>query len=162
MINKFLVLMFMTVVFSGISGCCPWKDSSVVLPKIDDEGTVMPSKLAGPFRWELYFIKSEQVDKQPDGQRVPYIRFDEEKNRAFGFSGCNRFTGGFTAGKDSSLTFSHIASTKMACKDMHIEQKFLQVLSNTRSYKFIIQGRLQLIGHDSDVLAEFAAIISEQ
>lgn len=56
--------------------------------------------------------------------------------RAAGNSGCNSFTGSYELKDGSRIRFSQMASTKMACMDMTIEQEFLNILQSADSYWF--------------------------
>jgi putative lipoprotein len=59
--------------------------------------------------------------------------------RAFGRSGCNRFTGGATIG-DGTLRFGQMAGTRMACPEpqMQAEQATLDAFTRTRL--FVLDG----------------------
>jgi heat shock protein HslJ len=64
--------------------------------------------------------------------RDTYIQFAEKD--VSGFSGCNRFRGTYTYA-DGKLTFSPLASTRMACppEQMETERKILQLLEATKA-----------------------------
>ena len=69
------------------------------------------------------------------------IRFEAEESRASGFSGCNRYFGGYTLNKTNSesgnISFGPIAGTRMACPPgpADIEQPFLQMLQEVTQYQ---------------------------
>jgi heat shock protein HslJ len=76
-----------------------------------------------------------------------------EAGRVSGFSGCNRFTGGYTLDGDS-VVVGPLAGTMMACSDpqMAIEKTFLSGLTGALR-KAISGDRLTLTSASGDVLA---------
>jgi heat shock protein HslJ len=78
-------------------------------------------------------------------------------NRVRGFSGCNRFTGGYEL-NDGRLRFGQLASTRMACvKGMEQEQRFLDALGKTM--RFTIHGDgLALYSGDEQLILRFEAV----
>jgi len=88
------------------------------------------------------------------GGRPATLRLDA--GRASGFAGCNSFSGGYRMMAGSSLVFSPLASTRMACAEgMELEREYLAALEATRSFRLTTQG-LELLG-ERGVLARFAA-----
>lgn len=77
--------------------------------------------------WRLAALPGHTV---PAGNGAPMARF--EGGRVSGFSGCNRFTGGYTVDRDR-LTIGNLAGTMMACPEpaMAVEKAFLSSLSGT-------------------------------
>lgn len=71
-----------------------------------------------------------------EGEREAFIQFMPVEMRAAGNSGCNSFTGSYELKDGSRIRFSQMASTKMACMDMTIEQEFLNILQSADSYWF--------------------------
>ena len=78
----------------------------------------------------------------PAGNGAPTARF--EGGRVSGFSGCNRFTGGYTVDRDR-LTIGNLAGTMMACPEpaMAVEKAFLSALSGTLAAN-VADNRLNL------------------
>jgi len=74
-----------------------------------------------------------------------------------GFSGCNRFTGGYQS-NSGKLTFTQLASTRMACiEGMELEQRFLDALGHTT--RITIQGdSLALYRDDDQPAMRFVAV----
>ena len=69
----------------------------------------------------------------PKDGKIPSLSFDTEKMQVSGNSGCNNFTGSFTADKDK-LSFGTLSSTKMMCPDMKMETDFLNAISKTANF----------------------------
>jgi len=102
-----------------------------------DEGAEIPDASLTETYWKLI-----ELDGQPAvlgaGGRELHMVLTGEGNRVRGFSGCNRFTGGYQS-NSGKLTFTQLASTRMACREgMELEQRFLDALGRTT--RFSIQG----------------------
>jgi heat shock protein HslJ len=88
---------------------------------------IPPSPLEGT-TWRLDAPGSTAGDVKDARATSPTVRFAD--GRASGFSGCNRFTGGYTREGDT-LTVGRLAGTMMACPEprMAAEKAFLAGLS---------------------------------
>lgn len=89
-------------------------------------GAFAQSQIGG-VRWQL----TEMNGKRVTNSRL-YIEFDESQLRHSGFSGCNRFTGGYELSGEEFKT-KGTASTRMACMRlgaMEMEQQFLKALGD--------------------------------
>jgi heat shock protein HslJ len=85
-------------------------------------------------------------------EREPWIHLDAGSARVTGSGGCNRFSGGYEAGK-GTLRVGPLAATKMACGSMDTEDAFFRALDETRRYR--VKGRvLELLDGNGKVLAE--------
>ncbi len=85
--------------------------------------------------WRLAALPGQTV---PAGNGAPTARF--EGGRVSGFSGCNRFTGGYTVDRDR-LTIGNLAGTMRACPEpaMALEKAFLAALSGAQAAN--VEGR---------------------
>ena len=102
--------------------------------------------------WSLTELNGEAVS----AERKPTIEFDREKQRAFGFGGCNRFTGPYTW-NGNSLRLGPLAATKMACPGnaMQLEDRLFQVFENTTGQR--IEGeQLVLTDGKGAAIARFS------
>lgn len=92
--------------------------------------------------WQLVELRGQPVTAL---ERDPYLFLESEGNRATGFGGCNRFTGGFTLDEATQrIRFEKVASTMMACvQGMDTEQAFHEVLTMTDNYS-LADGQLTL------------------
>lgn len=86
-----------------------------------------PSATLEEASWRLTGLPGHMV---PSGNGAPTARF--EGGRVSGFSGCNRFTGGYTVDRDR-VTVGNLAGTMMACPEpaMAVEKAFLSAFSGT-------------------------------
>ena len=108
-------------------------------------------KYLGDYRlndiWVLESINGQSVDSL---KKAPNLEFQLNKNKVYGFGGCNRINGPIEVSEDS-LTFGNIAATQMACPNMETEKSFLEQISN-KSHHFEI-GNLQLtLSNDQSTL----------
>ena len=100
--------------------------------------------------WKLIELNDQPVSPGA-GKKELHMVFNAEDRRVAGFSGCNRFTGGYKL-KENQIEFSHMASTSMACMEsMEQEQHFLFALENTKQFK-INDEKLFMYDADGKIL----------
>ena len=102
--------------------------------------------------WQLYSLETTIVTP-PDEGSIPFISFDEKDMKVSGTSSCNTFSANFKVNKQH-LTFSNIISTKKACVNMTMENKFLKAMANTANYTFY-QEKLVLKDSSGSQLMSF-------
>ncbi len=82
--------------------------------------------------WKLVELEGEPATPGAGGKE-PFLSFSEV-DKVSGFAGCNRFTGSFQR-DDAALSFSPLASTRMACAEgMEQENRFLAMLAEVERY----------------------------
>jgi copper homeostasis protein (lipoprotein) len=96
-----------------------------ILRKVASGKTTAPYELFLPSQWQLTELMGKQVDQEVGARRLPWMRFEMEGGRVYGFAGCNRFSGTFELTARNGIRFSRMAVTKMACPDMNVETEFL-------------------------------------
>lgn len=80
--------------------------------------------------------------KKAVGEKAPYLKFSPEQKMAYGNNGCNVINAGYTYNPaDSTLAFSNVISTMMACRlegitDIDINR----ALDATRRYTWNLEG----------------------
>lgn len=79
-------------------------------------------------QWQLVELMGHPIK----AEKAPNLEFNEE-GRVSGFAGCNRFFGDVEV-KGLSIHFGQLGATMMACPDMQIESKFMQVLEKADNY----------------------------
>jgi heat shock protein HslJ len=106
--------------------------------------------------WKLVEINGQPVTNPPANQNEAYIILKKEGSRIVGSTSCNAMTGTFVLGDGNSLTFSGVASTKMACPDMTLESEMGKAISMTDNYA--IDGKFLML-HKAKMapLAKFEA-----
>jgi heat shock protein HslJ len=92
--------------------------------------------------------------------REPHLRLDANRQQFSGSGGCNAVTGRYANSGIDEIRFSEVASTKMACQGMQIEQRFLTSLEQVVHWR--IDGeRLQLMDARGKNVAGFRATPSK-
>ena len=114
--------------------------------------------IEGP-QWQLVEVSGYPVSFQSgqsgqSGERLPFVRFDGDKQQATGFSGCNNFFGNYEL-SGHSLKFGDMGATRMYCEGEagEIEMSFIAAMQKTRSWN--IRDNALFFLDDSEVLARF-------
>lgn len=84
------------------------------------------------------------------------IRFLED-GRIAGLASCNRYTGGYQFNGEGGVTFSQLATTRMACAPalMTQEQRFLEVMAGVSTARIGPHGELLLSTPDGATIKAF-------
>ena len=105
--------------------------------------------------WTLVALGDRNV-AAASATREPHLIFTVDSSRVTGSGGCNRVFGGYAISGDS-LSFTGVASTKMACATgMDIETAFLAALSRVARWR-IVDGSLELTDAAGALIARFHA-----
>ncbi|MFP8967569.1 META domain-containing protein [Pokkaliibacter sp. CJK22405] len=103
--------------------------------------------------WQLYQVLDQPVTVETT--RPLSIQFATQGNQVSGYSGCNRFSGTYSL-YGGRMSFEPLISTKMACRDMNTEQRYMDALSSVRSWE--AKGtELWLMNADQQPLLRFKA-----
>ncbi len=97
--------------------------------------------------WTLTAMGEDPVDGSELPKGAPQLVFDPENLRISGHGSCNNINGSFQMGK-SSIIFSQMASTMMACPDMEVETTFNRLISG-RELKYELEGNQLVLTHPS-------------
>ncbi|MDE5574824.1 MAG: META domain-containing protein [Bacteroidales bacterium] len=82
--------------------------------------------------WQIVELQGHSVEA---GENIPYINLNCLKKAMNGFAGCNYIHGTFRINTvKRHLQFGSVASTRMACPQMQLESKVLELLPLTASY----------------------------
>jgi copper homeostasis protein (lipoprotein) len=86
-------------------------------------------------RWRLLALGGETVAAPSLPGRTPTLQFATDSDRLSGSGGCNRLMSGFRLAGEM-LSFSPLASTKMACRPetMTLESRFSEALARVRRW----------------------------
>ena len=123
----------------------PFEDSAVEASSDSDHLTGL--------EWRITELSGHPVSTSLHGEQ-PFLFFDQAKRQATGYSGCNRFFGGYDM-NGGTLKFGPIGATKRTCPDLEegLETEFFKALDATRSWR-VVEGSLQLL-NEGLVLARF-------
>jgi len=103
--------------------------------------------------WVLTMFNHKPLNKEDFAKGLPMLEFHLNDNRVFGSTGCNRMTGGFEV-RGNKITFSQMATTRMACPNMEFENRFLKALTGGTLNYSLDRGRLML-KNDEGITLEF-------
>jgi heat shock protein HslJ len=71
-------------------------------------------------KWRLVKLEGQEM---PESKTPAYFTLHPEDKKINGFAGCNNFMGEYTLETGNRIRFSKIASTRMACPDMEIDER---------------------------------------
>lgn len=101
--------------------------------------------------WALESINGMAIDKAAMEKGIPTMEINVLEKKVSGMAGCNQYSGNIELGQ-STITFSSMLSTKMACKDMKVEDLFLQAISDKTMIFTLGKGFLTLKSGQSFVV----------
>lgn len=107
----------------AMTGC----SSSKNMPKVD---------LAG--EWNIVAVDGEKINASD----MPYIGMDVEAKRIYGNAGCNNMMGTLVLDslKPGVIHFTQVATSRMMCSDMDIENKVIGALNKVNGYAETADG----------------------
>ena len=107
----------------AMTGC----SSSKNMPKVD---------LAG--EWNIVAVDGEKINASD----MPYIGMDVEAKRIYGNAGCNNMMGTLVLDslKPGVIHFTQVATSRMMCPDMDIENKVIGALNKVNGYAETADG----------------------
>ena len=83
--------------------------------------------------WKLSELNGKPIVLDTTFRKYPHLIFQKD-NHISGSLGCNGFGGNIKIEADNAITISDIVATEMACPNLKVEQVFLDVLNNAKSY----------------------------
>lgn len=104
--------------------------------------------------WKLISLNKKKIVQQ--GAKPYFIKLNSKEARFDAFTGCNSIFGNYAMPSSSTLSFMEVGATLMACANMTLETKFMNILQATNSYK-LDNDKLIFYGNGT-VLAEFRAL----
>lgn len=105
--------------------------------------------------WKLIRLGDKPVRVAAE-QREPHMILEQQSHRIAGSGGCNRLIGGYKL-EGERLSFTHLATTRMACpQGMETEDAFLVALEKVKTWR-ILDRHLELYDATGNLLAQFEA-----
>lgn len=123
-------------------------------PPVTAGSTVTTAGLLNTY-WRLSELDGQQIVTPADAREI-HVVLNSDNQRVAGYSGCNRFAGGFALSGDT-LRFDQVAGTLMACTgDMGMEKRFLATFAQVARWE--ISGEtLRWLDAGGKTLATFQA-----
>ncbi len=91
--------------------------------------------------------------------RNPSIHINLEQNKISGSTSCNKYFGSLTV-ENNMLTTKNIASTKMMCSDISIEDTFIKFINQTL-YIEIKNDQLNLFDADGNLVIKCSPLVED-
>lgn len=136
-------LFFSLMVMGGMLSCtAPKNDAPAVEASESESVDSLASAVASlEGEWTVVSIFGNEVTSEA---KPAFVFVGDTVN---GATGCNRFFGPYKSTADS-LLFSDMATTKMMCPDMAVEDSFLKAVHQVVTYT-IVDGKLSMKNADN-------------
>lgn len=126
-----------------------------ILNKIDNDFVITEKY------WKLIELNGKNIlPINEDMDREAYFVLHNNENRISGNAGCNNMMGSYELSEESAkqgeVSFSQLATTRMACVDVDYEQEYLKVFDSSKSYS-IKNDTLSLFSEENSPVAVFVA-----
>lgn len=106
-------------------------------------------------KWVITTLQGQDIaDPENDG-RVIHFTLNSKDNRVNGYSGCNTFMGTYKLEEGNRISFSQMATTRMACLDAKINEAQVLSVFETADNFTIADGKLSLNKARMAPLAQF-------
>ena len=131
------ILIITSVLIAGIfTSCQSNKTPDTTETPSNDTTVVNPPATASIFDkyWKLVEVNGTVVSTSGDSSRQAHMILNTADSRIDGNGGCNSYSGQYTLGDGNKISFSNIASTKMACDHLNTEGLFFAALGMTETY----------------------------
>lgn len=109
-------------------------------------------------KWVLSTLGGQDWSATPNSGRTIHFTLDSENQRINGYSGCNSFMGTYTIDAHNRISFSKLASTRMACPDPEINEAEILRFFETADNFTIADGKLSLNKARMAPLAVFSKV----
>jgi heat shock protein HslJ len=96
--------------------------------------------------WVLEVIEGKVLEQSQTDVRATF-QIDVVNNRVYGNGSCNNFNGSLMNLTGNEIKISRLASTRMFCRNNTIENRYLKLLENAKTYEI---GLNQLRMFDAD------------
>ncbi|MDF2189867.1 copper resistance protein NlpE N-terminal domain-containing protein [Paraflavitalea sp. CAU 1676] len=129
-----------TITLESASGPAKYFVGERTLTQLDLNGAKITGDLAANYvlskdnyailyrRWKLVELNGQPIAVDSSFAKEPFLTLIDSTGRASGNGSCNTFSGQFETGPLNRIKFSKMISTRMFCKNMEIETKYLKAL----------------------------------
>jgi len=89
-------------------------------------------------KWVISILEGEAVTSKEQNGKEIHFTLNSENKQVTGFSGCNTFMGTYTLKEGNRISFSKMASTRMACPEGDFnEQQFLSIFETADNFTIV-------------------------
>jgi len=137
--------LFLAVALYSLSSCGPTNSKNM--------NTLEKETSVENHFWLLETLNGEKINHPKDPRKIGFETNSESK-RVSGFAGCNTFMGGYELKSSNKISFTPMASTRMACfQSPFNEAEFLTIFEKVDAFK--IEGNKLSLLNGNKVLARF-------
>lgn len=104
--------------------------------------------------WKLTALQGMDIDTTQTGPKKPHIILHPLEGTVSGNGGCNSFSGSYTLTDKNEVSFSQLASTRMACESAIHEHLFFTMLDSAQTFS-ITGDTLTLYQPDTTEIVRF-------
>ncbi|WP_027126385.1 META domain-containing protein [Gelidibacter mesophilus] len=153
---KFKIATLALIAFTMMS-CNSVKKTNTGASSSPNSGSVgeAGSKSIEDTKWIITTLEGQDMSEREKNGQIIHFTLHSKDNRVSGFSGCNSFMGTYKLEKDNLISFSQMASTRMACPDTKINESQILSIFETADNFTISNGKLALNKVKRAPLAEF-------
>lgn len=130
-------VVFAIAAFAVVAGCSEQREKLPIMPPPGPPQAV-PIESITDHKWVVDSVNPSLENAFEWSRLGVSINLDKATGRASGFSGCNRWSAGYSSPEPGKLTFEAPISTRMACMEppgiMAMEQTFLDRLVKIATY----------------------------
>lgn len=105
-------------------------------------------------KWTLTTLEGQEISNPENGRDIHFM-LDSKTNRVSGYSGCNTIMGTYIVAAGNRISFSQMATTRMACPDAAINESEILSVFETADNFTISNGVLSLNKAKRAPLAQF-------
>lgn len=108
---------------------------TITEPIVDGTNTKVDMSTIENTKWIINRLEGQDMtNKEQNGKEIHFI-LNSENNSITGFSGCNTFMGTYKLEEGNRISFSQMASTRMACPDTDFnEQQLLSIFETADNF----------------------------
>lgn len=106
-------------------------------------------------KWVITTLEGQDLSNIESPNQKIYFTLDSETNRVNGYSGCNTFMGTYTLEAGNRISFSQMATTRMACPESEISESDILSVFETADNFTLNGNQLSLNKAKRAPLAEF-------
>ncbi len=107
--------------------------------------------------WKLTHVDQIPIIPSENKEDEAHLILRSDSQKAFGYSGCNQFSGKFHNDESSRIRFSTMIATKKACDHVKYESTLFELFETVDSYR-VEQDTLFLMNKDNEQLIKFVAV----
>jgi len=147
------------IISASLLFSCSAQDKSVKVEPSSEKAKIETTDIVSQLHdiWALEEIHNQKIEDLGKFAKRPQLEIFVKDMRVVGNDGCNQFSGSIKELNETGILFGPLMSTRMACPDMKVSDKFNSALSKVTNYKR--EGlKLLLLDKEGTELLQFQKI----